>query len=293
MVCTAGLLLLPLLCGLSLVTFGKAQAALRPPKVRVAMCQTLCVDSDRQGNFERIEKALAEAQKGRAQIACLPESAILGWVNPEAHRLAYPIPGKDSDRLAELARRCGLMLCVGLEEKDGDCLYGSVILIDRDGRLLLKHRKINVLPELMTPPYTPGSPSDIKSVETEFGRIGLLICADTFAPRHLEIMRDQKPDLVLVPYGWAAKPEEWPQHGDKLRDTVAKAARVIGAPVVGTDNIGTITHGPWTGRTYGGQSVACDADGNVLSRGKDRESQVLVFDVPVGWKEPKKSDTSK
>jgi len=67
---------------------------------------------------------------------------------------------------------------------------------------------------------------------------------------------------------------------------VAKAARAIGAPVVGTDNIGTITHGPWTGRTFGGQSVACDADGIVLARGNDRQSQVLVFDVPLGWKDP-------
>jgi len=285
--CTAGLLFLPIVSGFVFGATGWAHAA-PPAKVRVAMCQTLCVDSDREGNFGRIEKALAEAKKGGAQIACLPESSVLGWVNPEAHQLAYPIPGKDTDRLAKLAKRLDLMLCVGLEEKDGDRLYGGVVLIDRDGRLLLKHRKINVLPELMTPSYTSGKPEDIKAVETEFGRIGLLICADTFAPRHLELMRAQKPDLVLVPYGWAAKPEEWPKHGDKLLETVAKAARAIGAPVVGTDNIGTITHGPWTGRTFGGQSVAVEPNGNVLTRGKDRVEQVLVFDVPLGWCDPTK-----
>ncbi|MCX8036535.1 MAG: carbon-nitrogen hydrolase family protein [Candidatus Sumerlaeia bacterium] len=253
-----------------------------PKKVRVAMCQVLTVDSDREGNFARIEKALAEAKQGGAQIACLPESAVLGWENPDAHRLAHPIQGKDAERFQQLARRFDMMLCAGLDEKDGDRLYGAVILIDRVGRILLKHRKINVLPELMTPPYSTGKAEDIRTTETEFGRIGLLICADTFTQKHLEIMRDLKPDLVLVPYGWVAQNKDWPGHGDKLRDVVAKAAAIIGAPVVGTDNIGTMTHGPWAGRTYGGQSVACDANGNVIARGKDRAEQVLVFDVPLG-----------
>ena len=34
-----------------------------------------------------------DAKEQGAQIATFPESAILGWENPEAHRLAHPIPG--------------------------------------------------------------------------------------------------------------------------------------------------------------------------------------------------------
>jgi N-carbamoylputrescine amidase len=114
----------------------------------------------------------------------------------------------------------------------------------------------------------------------------MLICADTFLARHLEALRDQKPDLVIVPYGWAAKPDAWPEHGKSLRTTVVKAARTIGAPVIGTDLVGTITHGPWTGRTYGGQSVAAGADGAILARGKNGERDIVVFDVRTGWKRP-------
>jgi predicted amidohydrolase len=248
------------------------------------MCQILCVDGDREGNFARIEAALDEAHKGGAEIACLPETTILGWVNPEAHEKAFPIPGPDTDRLAQLARRFGMTLCAGVAEKDGKRLFDSVVLIDRDGRLLFKHRKLNILTELMTPPYTPGT--TIEVVETRFGRIGMLVCADTFLGKNLERMRDRQPDLVLVPYGWAAKPDAWPQHGESLRETVQKAARKIGATVVGTDLVGEITHGPWKGRTYGGQSIAVDREGAVLARGKDREPEVLLFDAPLGWKPP-------
>jgi predicted amidohydrolase len=118
------------------------------------------------------------------------------------------------------------MLCVGIDEKDGDDLFDAAVLINRKGEILLKHRKINTLPELMDPPYAKGKVEDIKAVDTEYGRIGILICADTFLNNALENMRKCKPDLVLVPYGWAAKHEEWPEHGEKLRQTVVKAAAI-------------------------------------------------------------------
>jgi predicted amidohydrolase len=78
--------------------------------VRLAVCQILVIDSDREGNFRRIEYALDQAAAQHANIALFPESSILGWENPEAHQLAQPIPGLDSDRLATLARKYKLMI---------------------------------------------------------------------------------------------------------------------------------------------------------------------------------------
>lgn len=251
-----------------------------PGTVRVALAQIFCLDGDREGNFVRLENALQVAQGRKAQIACFPETCLLGWVNPEAHQRAEPIPGRDTERLAALARKYQIALCVGLAEKDGPRLYDAAVFIDRHGTLLLKHRKINVLTHLMNPPYTPGR--EVQAVETEFGRIGLLICADTFRPDLLAQMAALQPDLVLVPYGWAAEKSHWPQHGEKLKQTVVKAARTIGAPVVGTDLVGLITHGPWTGYTYGGQSLVANAQGNVLAVAKDRDADVLVVKVPLG-----------
>ena len=101
-----------------------------------------------------------------------------------------------------LAKKYNTYLCVGLCEKEGENLYDSVILIDSKGKILLKHRKINILSELMTPAYTPGE--NINAVQTEYGKIGLLICADTFKEDIIGKMAELKPDLLLVPYGWAA-----------------------------------------------------------------------------------------
>jgi predicted amidohydrolase len=253
---------------------GGSEERAEMQKVKIAMCQIFCLDGDREGNFARIENALVEAKQGGAKIACFPETAILGWVNPDAHKRACAIPGADSDRLCALAKEHDMWLCVGLAEKDGEKLYDSAILVDSSGIISLKHRKMNILENLMTPPYTRGT--EVKAVETEFGRIGLLICADTFAPEILEKMSGLKPDLLLVPYGWAAKEDQWPGHGKELAKVVKQTAEKTGAAVVGTDLVGEITHGPWRGRTYGGQSVAADKSGTIIAVAKDRDREIAI-----------------
>ncbi len=247
--------------------------------IRVAMCQIFCLDGDRSGNLVRIENAVQEAKEKGADIICFPEAALYGWVNPDAHQRACPIPGKDSNRLCELAKTYETFLCIGLAEKNEDKLYDSVILIDDEGTILLKHRKINLLTDLMTPSYTPGD--EIKAVNTKFGLIGLMICADTFLEDNLQRMAELQPDLVLVPYGWAAEEKKWPQHGKSLANTVSNAAKVIHAPVAGTDLVGEITHGPWTGRVYGGQSVAADKEGQILTIAKDRDRDIKLVTIEI------------
>jgi predicted amidohydrolase len=259
-----------------------ATAPANPQTVRVAVCQILVIDGDREGNFRRIEYALDQAKAGHAQIAAFPESSILGWENPDAHRLASPIPGPDSDRIAALARQYGMMIAIGLDEKDGERLYDSAILVDKTGRLLWKHRKMNVLAELMTPPYSEGKPSDIGVVDTEYGRIGVLICADTFIDEHLEHVKRLKPDLMLVPYGWAAKVEEWPGHARELEKLISRRADLLKCPVVGVDLVGVMSQGPWRGRTYGGASFVADGTGRILQTLRDRDVEVRVVEVPAG-----------
>jgi len=248
--------------------------------VRVGICQVLLVDGDRAGNFVRIERGIAEAKDAGAEIACLPEMAVLGWVNPEAHERGCVIPGADSERLCGLAKRHGIFLCVGLGEKDGGGLYDSAVLIDDGGEIVAKHRKINLLAELMEPPYTAGT--EVRVAQMRFGRIGLLICADTHEDAILERMGALKPDLLLVPYGYAAVEEDWPGHGKELERVVCHAANMSGAAAVGTNSVGAISNGPWKGRVYGGQSVIADKNGQIVARSRDRDRDIQVVSVQIG-----------
>lgn len=252
--------------------------------MRLAVGQILVIDSDREGNFRRIEYALQGAQAQHADIAIFPESSILGWENPEAHNMAKPIPGEDSERIGALARKYGMMIAIGLDEKDGDRLYDSAILVDKTGKLLWKHRKINVLAFLMSPPYSEGRPEDIGVVETEFGRLAVLICADTFNDAYVARLKALKPDLMLVPYGWAAPDSQWPRHSQELEKLITKRAAELKCPMAGVDLVGEMTHGPWKGQTYGGSSFVADAAGNILLTARDRDTDLRVVEVGVGSK---------
>jgi N-carbamoylputrescine amidase len=256
-------------------------ASVNQVKVRVAVCQILVIDGDREGNFRRIEYALQTARAGGADIATFPESSILGWENPDAHNLATPVPGADSDRIAALARKYHVMIAIGLDEKDRDRLYDSAILVDKTGKLLWKYRKENVLPELMNPPYATGDLDGIGVVNTEFGRIGVVICAETFVDAIAQRVATLRPDLMLVPYGWAAQVERWPAHEKDLERLVASRAKMWHCPTVGTDLVGEMTHGPWKGRTYGGGSVVADASGTVLAVLRDRDTDVRIIELPI------------
>lgn len=250
-----------------------------PKTLRIAMAQIVCLDGDRSGNFARIEHAIKEAVEHNVDIICFPETALLGWVNSDAHQRAYPIPGPDCERLGRLAAQYEVYLCVGLAEKDENKLYNSVVLIDDSGALLHTHRKINILEHLMTPPYTRGD--DIRAIDTPLGRIGMLICADTFVDDNLQRMAEQKPDIVLAPFGWAAPEENWPGHGKELHKTVTRAAQTIGAPVIGTDLVGAITKGPWAGWVYGGQSIAADKHGDIIAIARDRDRDIVIVELEV------------
>ena len=243
--------------------------------MKIAIAQIICLDGDLSGNLKRITNAVEEAKQKGAEIVVFPESSLLGWVNPEAFQRASPVPGRESEIICMLAKKHNIFICIGLDEKDGEKLYDSAILVDDQGDILLKHRKINVLPELMTPAYSVGE--GVQVAQTRLGKIGVMICADSFRDNLLQGMKEKSPDLLLIPYGWAAPEDKWPGHGLELLKVVKNAALKVNCPVVGTNLIGQISHGPWTGQIYGGQSVAWDPKNNNLVTAKDRERDIVVF----------------
>lgn len=273
----AAIIIVTGLCVFIALGSQKTKVKCNEKKIRIAMCQIIAINGDREGNFVRIENAVRKAQAQKADIACFHETALLGWVNPDAHERAFPIPGKDSDRLCSIAKTYEIHLMVGLAEKQGDKLYDSILLIDDTGNILLKHRKINILTDLMTPPYSRGE--SVQAVNTQYGRIGLLVCADTFNDDCLSRMKEQKPDVLLVPYGWAAAEENWPKHGESLEKTVSRAAQTVGCPLIGVNLVGAITHGPWTGMIFGGQSIASNEEGIIMGRCADRDQDLEIVSI--------------
>jgi len=109
-----------------------------------------------------------------------------------------------------------------------------------------------------------------------------LICADTHKDEILDKAGALKPELLLVPYGYAAVENDWPAHGKELEKVVRNAAKRTGAVVVGTNAVGQISKGHWKGRVYGGQSIAADKNAKTIARAKDRDRDTVVVCIEGG-----------
>lgn len=163
------------------------------------------VTLDMSSNMETIRTELNKAANHGADLVLFPEAALTGLVNNDdpSHDLplVQAIPGPTTDILGGLCSKRGVWLAIGLLERDGNKLYDSAVLIDPDGKIQLKYRRIsqgwhgkNANPLV----YCQGT--ELRKVETPFGSFAFLICGDLFDDSIVARLRKVDPDWVLFPF---------------------------------------------------------------------------------------------
>lgn len=242
------------------------------------MGQMLVEGGAPEANLERACRMIAAAGKIRLDAVVLPECLDLGWTHPSARELAEPIPGPRSARLAQAAREAGIYVAAGLVESARGLIYNSAVLIAPDGRTILKHRKINEL-DIARDLYDIGDRLGV--VDTPFGRIGLLICADNF-PDSLHLARSLAHmgcELLLSPCAWAVDADHdnaSEPYGSLWLGSYGEIARFSGMTVVGVSNVGWLTAGPWAGRKCIGCSLAVGPAGVLCQAPYGVDAEALV-----------------
>jgi predicted amidohydrolase len=238
--------------------------------MKIALAQMLVEPGEKQANLARAESWIAQAAARGADVVVLPEALTLGWTHPSARALADEIPGGEScARLAQAARANGVLVCAGIVERAGDRLFNAAVLLDADGRVLIHHRKIHEL-DFAQELYACGDRLSV--AQTAFGTVGVMICADGFAPgqsisRTLGMMGAR---VILSPCAWAVPSDhdnEREPYGQLWLDNYGPVAREFGLSIVGVSNVGPITAGPWQGRPCIGNSLVIGRDGQEVARG--------------------------
>lgn len=251
--------------------------------VRVAMVQMEIMDGDLAENLDRAEAGIREAAKQGAELICLPEAADFGWLWQDTKKDAFPIPGKYTDFISRLAKELKVWISVGCLEKDGENTYNSAVIIDRSGKIALKHRKIIALKDIAGHLYGPGRMEDIKVIDTEFGKIGMTICADNFVAEIPQRVKELGAWLLIAPHGFAAEEDELPKNAQDYQNHICGVAKGTGMWVVGADAVlGTITGGIWKGKLHSGCSTISDPTGKAVAVGKFKETDLVVYDIRCG-----------
>lgn len=189
-------------------------------KVTVAVSQKPPVLLDLEGSINSALETIAAAAAEGVGLIVFPEAFLPGyptWI----WRLR---PGSDSELgneiharlrnnavdlsngglvpLQDAARDSGLVVVVGFHEIDsavsGTTLFNSVAVIGPDGAILNRHRKMMPTnPERMV--WGFGDASGLKVVDTPFGRIGSLICWESYMPLARHALYAQNIEIYVAP----------------------------------------------------------------------------------------------
>lgn len=163
--------------------------------VRVAAAQIAPDLSSADGTLARVLETLHDAARRGVELIVFPEtfvpyypyfSFVLPPVQQGAPHLllmerAPTVPGPLTDAVSAAAREHGMVVVLGVNERDHGSLYNTQLVFDADGRLALKRRKI-------TPTYHErmvwgqGDGSGLVAVDTRVGRVGALACWEHYNP---------------------------------------------------------------------------------------------------------------
>jgi predicted amidohydrolase len=268
---------------------GYAKSEIEQISFKVAAVQLQTSD---EGDFVKMKALAAKAKQNGAQLVIFPESSVFGWLNPAVFTDAEPIPGKFSNQFSAIAKNVNIWVAAGLAEKGPkagpDSLpnafqaYDSGILINPQGKIVLHHRKYNVLKNAFNPDackkilgqaqcnYTPGPLSDITTVQTLFGKTSIVVCADAYVPTAynsglaLKKLKTLRPEFVIVPWGITAGTQnECGSSGFNATDYASQAAGFLKSGfVVGANALGPRLYGKYLPSVYCGTSGYADPTGH-------------------------------
>jgi len=252
--------------------------------MKLAIIQMMVEPGHKDSNLGRAEQRIAEAAAKGAHVILLPEAMPLGWTHPSARTHADTVPGGESClRLQQAARSHGVFICAGVIERAANLIFNAAVLFSPAGDVILHHRKIHEL-DIAHDLYLRGDRLSV--ADTSFGRVGMMICADGFAPgqcisRTLGLMGAQ---IILSPCAWAV-----PAGHDNIRDPYGQlwldnyspVAREFEMVIAGASNVGPITAGPWQGRKCIGNSLVIGRHGQEIARGPYGETAEAILIVQI------------
>ena len=148
-------------------------------KYKVGAIQIKMKELDLTYNLETLGYYVRQAAKDGARLILLPETCNVGSLcmrREDVLPYAEPIPGKSTDFFSNLCRELEISVAFGMVEHDRNTglLYNALVLIGRDGEIVGVYRKTHLFSTETN--FLAAGNTGIPVFDTEFGKIGLLIC---------------------------------------------------------------------------------------------------------------------
>jgi len=148
-------------------------------------------------NLNQFAEFVQIAGRKHADIVCLPEGITVVGTDSTYIQVSEPVPGPTTQFLGKLAKKNNLYIVAGIYEREGPAVYNTAVLLGRDGELRGKYRKTSLPREEIDGGITPGDSFPV--FDTDFGRIGLMICWDVYFPEPARMLALKGAEVIFMP----------------------------------------------------------------------------------------------
>ena len=155
----------------------------------IAVAQIKYFEGSSKNNVKKIKEYIQLAKKKNAEIVCFPESCV--------HKTA--VLHKKHELIKEIKQECkkNQIWCILTEDltiKRKD--YNTAMLINREGKIVGDYKKIHLYGHKVK----PGRKTRV--FETDFAKIGIVICWDLNFPELFKRMKEAGAQIVFCPSQW-------------------------------------------------------------------------------------------
>ena len=255
--------------------------------VTVAATQMAC-NWNREQNLANAEALVREAASRGARIILLQELFETPYfcIDQKAGLLDLAQPLEQHGwlpRFQALARELEVVLPVSFFERAGQSFFNAVAVIDADGTLLGRYRKMHI-------PDGPGyqekyyfSPGDtgFKVWKTRYGTIGVAICWDQWFPECARAMALLGAEMLFYPTAIGTEPHDAGiQSADHwIRVQQGHAAANI-MPLIASNRIGTESMDNGSD-TFHGRSFIAGPEGELVAEASADRQEILVHEFDL------------
>ena len=154
-----------------------------------------------ENNLTAAKKAVQKAAKQKPTLIALPEYFTVPNCMADftdAKKISQETSEKTLSFLQEVSKSIGDIYLLGgtiLQEDKGK--YYNTSTLWRNGKLLAKYKKINPIQAEIKAGVAKGSVPLV--VDTDFGKLGLIVCADTFDPELVKKVANLGAEIVSLP----------------------------------------------------------------------------------------------
>ena len=274
-----------------------------PKPFRIGLVQMSC-SLDARENQEKAEQKIIEAAQAGAQVICLPELYRTQYFcreeKAELFDLAEPVPGATTASLGKIAKEHRVVIVASLFERRAPGLYhNTAAILGSNGDLLGLYRKMHIPDDPLFFEKFYFTPGDLgfKNFDTEFGRLGVLVCWDQWYPEAARLTAMQGANILFYPTAIGWHPAEKAQYGpgqlDAWRTIQRSHAIANGLYVAAVNRVGYEGPRPQdptdanekSGLEFWGNSFLADPFGKLLVEGSNAHEEILVHEVNPAWSE--------